>query len=202
MGYVDENLMTGESVVYSARLHRFMFVLPALLFVIGVLIAVSGRGEQEEFACVTALGAFLILGAILVFVIRLVEYHTSEFAVTTKRLIIKAGLVHRRTLELLLSKVETVGVDQSIPGRLLGFGTIVVTGTGGTKEPFSNIAEPMEFRRHVQEQTAGGVTSASDSPAPSSPPAVAGGAFCSNCGAKNVVGANFCASCGNRFTPV
>ena len=90
----------------------------------------------------------------LVLIIRLVEYRTSEFAVTTKRIIIKVGLIRRRTLELLLTKVETVGVDQSIPGRVLGFGTILVTGTGGTKEPFSNIADPMEFRRHVQEQTA------------------------------------------------
>ena len=153
MGYVEDNLMTGESVVYFARLHRVMFALPVLLFLIGVVIAVSARGEQD-LAFVSGLDVLLILGAMLVLIIRLVEYRTSEFAATTKRIIIKVGLIRRRTLELLLTKVETVGVDQSIPGRVLGFGTILVTGTGGTKEPFSNIADPMEFRRHVQEQTA------------------------------------------------
>lgn len=188
MGYVDENLIAGESVVYSARLHRFIFVLPAALFIIGVFVAAS------------ALGGFLIVGAILVFLIRLVEYHTSEFAVTTKRVIIKVGLIRRRTLELLLGKAETIGVDQTVVGRLLGFGTIVVTGTGGTKEPFSNIAEPMEFRRHVQEQTAQGLASGSGY-VPSSTADASDGPYCSNCGARNAVGSNFCATCGQRFVP-
>lgn len=200
MGYVEDNLMTGESVVYFARLHRVMFALPVLLFLIGVVIAVSARGEQD-LAFVSGLGVLLILGAMLVLIIRLVEYRTSEFAVTTKRIIIKVGLIRRRTLELLRTKVETVGVDQSIPGRVLGFGTILVTGTGGTKEPFSNIADPMEFRRHVQEQTAEGSGPPTDHVRPSAPH-VSGGFFCSKCGSQNAVGSNFCASCGNRLAPI
>ena len=200
MGYVEENLMTGESVVYCARLQRVMFALPALLFLIGAAIALSARGQQD-LAFVSVLGVLLILGAVLVLIIRVVAYRTSEFAVTTKRIIIKVGLIRRRTLELLLTKVETVGVDQSIPGRVLGFGTILVTGTGGTKEPFSNIADPMEFRRHVQEQTAEGSGPPTGHVPPSAPPA-SGGFFCSKCGRQNAVGSNFCPSCGNRLAPV
>ena len=51
-------------------------------------------------------------------------------------MLIKVGIVNRRSLEMLLSKVETVRVEQSVVGRILGYGTIVVTGTGGTNEPF------------------------------------------------------------------
>ncbi len=72
---------------------------------------------------------------------------------TTRRVLIKVGVLRRRSLELLLSKVESIGVDQGIVGRLLGYGTIIVTGTGGTKEPFRMIAAPLEFRRMVQQQT-------------------------------------------------
>lgn len=76
---------------------------------------------------------------------------TSEFAITNKLIIIKVGLISRRTLEMNLSKIESVNVDQGILGRMLGYGTIVVIGTGGTKEPFASIADPMNFRKKFQE---------------------------------------------------
>ena len=82
-----------------------------------------------------------------------IRYVSSEFAVTDKRVIIKIGLLHRRTLEMLLIKVEAISVDQSIAGRIFGYGTIVVVGTGGTREAFENIASPLEFRRAVQAAT-------------------------------------------------
>ena len=59
----------------------------------------------------------------------------------------------RKTVELNLEKVDSIGVEQTILGRILGHGTIVVVGTGGTKEPFRAIAAPMEFRRAVNEAT-------------------------------------------------
>jgi uncharacterized membrane protein YdbT with pleckstrin-like domain len=76
---------------------------------------------------------------------------TSEFAVTNKRIVIKTGLFSRRTIEMNMSKVESVVVDQSILGRILGYGTIIVVGSGGTKELFHCIADPLTFRRKFQE---------------------------------------------------
>lgn len=76
---------------------------------------------------------------------------TSEFAITNKRIIIKVGLISRRTLEMNLNKIESVNVDQGILGRILGYGTIVVIGTGGTREPFASISNPIEFRKRFQE---------------------------------------------------
>ena len=80
-----------------------------------------------------------------------IQQATSEFAITTKRVIIKLGLVARRTLEMNLSKIETVNVDQTIMGRILNYGSITVIGTGGTQEVFHNIDSPMEFRKAFQE---------------------------------------------------
>ena len=85
-----------------------------------------------------------------------ITYLTTEFALTNKRIIAKSGLVRRRSVELLLPKVESIGVDQPILGRILDYGTITVTGTGGTKEPFGTIAEPMELRKRVNAQISGG----------------------------------------------
>jgi uncharacterized membrane protein YdbT with pleckstrin-like domain len=80
-----------------------------------------------------------------------IQQATSEFAITTKRIIIKTGLISRRTLEMNLSKIETVNVDQRIMGRILNYGSITVIGTGGTHEVFHDIASPMQFRKSFQE---------------------------------------------------
>ena len=69
---------------------------------------------------------FVSLKALLtLFIAPLVARATSEFAVTNRRVIIKVGLVSRRTVELNLEKVESIGVEQTVLGRMLGYGTIV-----------------------------------------------------------------------------
>lgn len=146
MSYVDRNLLQGEEVVYRARLHLVIFALPAGIAALGLVLAVV-------VASWTVAIAFVVLAIVIAFP-RYIRFVTSEFAVTNKRVIAKVGLVYRRTLELVLAKVETIGVEQSIMGRVFNYGTIVVTGTGGTKEPFKDIANPLEFRRRVQSQLA------------------------------------------------
>ena len=75
----------------------------------------------------------------------------DEFVITNKRVIIKTGFIARKTLELNLTKIESVGVDQSILGRLLGYGRIIINGTGGTRESFFKINDPLNFRKKFQE---------------------------------------------------
>jgi len=92
------------------------------------------------------------LKALLTFFIApIIEKATSEFAITDKRVIVKVGLISRKTLEMNISKIETVNVNQGILGRMLGYGTVTVVGTGGTKEAFNSISSPLEFRKHFQE---------------------------------------------------
>ncbi len=81
----------------------------------------------------------------------LIDKYTDEFAITNKRVIIKTGLISRKTFEMNHSKIESVNVDQSIIGRILGYGTIRIVGSGGTKEVFPNIRKPLQFRKKFQE---------------------------------------------------
>ena len=91
---------------------------------------------------------FVSLRAVLtLFTAPLIDCLTSEFAITNKRVIIKLGLISIHTLEMNLSKVESITVDQNPLARILGYGSITVIGTGGTRELFRNIVDPMEFRR-------------------------------------------------------
>src|SRR5690606_12806297 len=87
---------------------------------------------------------FLIaMGALRIVLTRI----TNEYAITSKRVISKQGLISRRTIELNLNRVESASIDQGITGRLLGYGTIRVRGTGQAEAKFKHLANPMEFRR-------------------------------------------------------
>jgi uncharacterized membrane protein YdbT with pleckstrin-like domain len=81
-----------------------------------------------------------------------VRRNATEMAVTSRRVVIKTGLASRKTIEMMLNKVESIEVSETTFGRMLGYGTIAVIGTGGTLEPFHNIARPLEFRSQVQQQ--------------------------------------------------
>ena len=96
---------------------------------------------------------FLTLASIFtLFIYALIKRSSDEFALTNKRLVIKTGFIARNPLEFNLDKVESMEVIQGFWGRLLGFGTIVVHGTGATKSGFDRIDNPLEFRRRFQEQ--------------------------------------------------
>lgn len=110
------------------------------------------RDEIVEYEATYHWIIFWNLRALLtLFIAPLINRWTDEFVITNKRIIMKTGLIARRTVEMNLSKIETVNVDQSILGRILGYGNIIIVGTGGTREWFPNIKSPVKFRRTFQE---------------------------------------------------
>jgi len=143
MGYIDQNLMSGENVIHRTKIHWVIFLWPAIF----LLIAMIGFASKSG----TVGGIFIVL-AILTGLRSVITYSTSEFGVTNKRILIKVGFIRRNSLEILLTKVEGIQVNQGILGRILDYGTIVVTGTGGSKQPFHKISAPLEFRKKSQEQ--------------------------------------------------
>jgi uncharacterized membrane protein YdbT with pleckstrin-like domain len=110
------------------------------------------NGEKVELETTYHWVIFFNLKAILtLFIVPLIDKYTDEFAITNKRVIIKTGLISRKTFEMNHSKIESVNVNQSILGRILGFGTIKIVGSGGTVEVFPNIKNPIGFRKKFQE---------------------------------------------------
>ncbi len=143
MSYVQKNLMTGENVIYNAKLHWIIFLWPGIFFLLALLSIAGGASGGS---------VFLFLLAILSGICAYINYTTSEFALTNKRVIVKVGLIRRKSFEVLLQKIEGISVHQGLLGRILDYGTIVAGGTGGSKDPFHKICSPLEFRKNVQEQ--------------------------------------------------
>lgn len=140
MGYIEANLLPGETVVQRARLHWIVFLKAIVVVVVGLGLLLF---QPIVGGVVAAIGLMMAVPPWL-------ERVTSEFGVTSKRVIIKVGLIQRRTLELLIRQVEAISVDQSLTGRIFNFGTITLSGTGGVRETFHNISNPLEFRRSIQ----------------------------------------------------
>jgi uncharacterized membrane protein YdbT with pleckstrin-like domain len=110
------------------------------------------KEEQVEHETTYHWIIFCNLRAILtLFIAPHIDKYTDEFAITNKRVIIKTGLISRKTFEMNHSKIESVNVDQGILGRILGYGTIRIVGSGGTKEVFPKIQRPLQFRKKFQE---------------------------------------------------
>jgi hypothetical protein len=165
MSYVQKNLIPGETLLYETR-HHWVVLLKFLLFALllggpGVALLVEAAAKPNGLAVSDAtiepkwlaiLGGALCLVAIIIWMYGIAKRNSTEMAVTNRRLLIKSGMGGRRTLDLMLSRVESIGVEETVLGRMLGYGSVIVHGTGGTPEPFLLIAHPQEFRRAVQTQ--------------------------------------------------
>jgi hypothetical protein len=161
MSYVESNLVPGETVIYQTRLHWIVMLghvfagclllgLPGLIL---LYYSYSHSAMDANARHLTEAGgvALLACGAVVI-LMGLVRRNATEMAVTNRRVVIKTGLMSRKTIEMLLNKVESIEVSETAMGRMLGYGTIVVIGTGGTSDPFRKVAHPLEFRSQVQQQ--------------------------------------------------
>ena len=155
MNYVHKVLLPGEQVVYETGLHWLVYGRAILLTVLAVAFAIGAAalpGSTTSAALVTialglaALTAFL---AALAFLTAAIRRATTELAVTDQRVLFKHGVFSRHTVEMNRSKVESVDVDQSVVGRIFGYGTVVLRGTGGSLEPMPNVAHPLALRSHI-----------------------------------------------------
>lgn len=167
MSYVQKSLVPGETLLYETRHHWMVLLGP--LFASLVLAALAVGAFAESIAAKNGTGAvagaseavihgmelggvLLLVAAIATFAWGIAKRNATEMAVTNRRVLIKTGMASRRTLDLMLSRVESIGVEETFWGRLLGYGSVIVRGTGGTPESFVMIAQPQEFRRNVQGQ--------------------------------------------------
>ena len=156
MGYVEKNLMPGEKVFVVGRLHWTIFVKAIFFSSAAVALFIyalktSMAGETQVSLLVRNAGFLALIPALWYLADAAIKHHSTELAVTSKRVIAKFGFIKRSTIELNHSKVESFHVEQSVLGRILGFGTLHINGTGGGITPIPQISDPLGFRRKAME---------------------------------------------------
>jgi uncharacterized membrane protein YdbT with pleckstrin-like domain len=149
MSYVQRVLQPGEVVRHMGSLHWHIY-LPGLLVMLAAIVTIAwaelGASHSIFWEVLAALLAVIALGLLIP---EWFTWWTTELAVTNHRIIYKSGFIRRDTVEILMDKVESVDVDQSIMGRMLDYGTVTVRGTGAGFEPLKGIAHPIELRSHI-----------------------------------------------------
>ena len=150
--YVRKVLQPGETIVYSTKLHWIIYRWAIFLIIICIILAAlawfTADNQNLSLALFIAAIIFALLALSSAFG-KFIKRWTTELAVTDRRVIYKERLIARRTLEMNRSRVESVDVYQSVLGRLLGYGTITLRGTGGSGEPMPNIDDPLTFRSYI-----------------------------------------------------
>jgi len=171
MSYVEQSLVNGEKIEYRAQPSKARFIffgLWAAFCLLGSLVVfwrtrvslaqlktahiMLPKYSEKLQAIMWGVIAFVLAVGLVPLAVSFLTFITSEFVVTNKRVMSKVGILRRRSVELLLGKVEGIIVNQGILGRMLGYGTIVVTGIGGGRTPFKHIADPLALRRAVQDR--------------------------------------------------
>ena len=154
VSYASSVLQPGETIKAVGRQHWIVFVRGLLLAGIGAVLLLYGYRTQRDAR--GDLASVLVIAGGLVLLVGLATWLNAwfhrwitEISVTTHRVIYKTGFVRRHTVEMNMDKVETVDVDQSLLGRLLGFGTITVRGTGESIESLRRISHPLQLRNAI-----------------------------------------------------
>ena len=148
--YVDSVLAEGERIVYRASISHWKFFLSYLVGGISLLAAPGAYISTENHAGASlAMVAIPLLVGIAVILSAVIRRQTTELVLTDRRIITKRGFVSRDTVEMNLSKVESLHVNQSLMGRILNYGDVTVVGTGASLEPLRGIARPLELRKKL-----------------------------------------------------
>lgn len=159
MSYIENNLMKDEEIIFQAKPHWIIFFKPVFwLFIAFLIITVFPSYFPISFQFLPGITLYTLITfialimAVITGLSAYIHYISLEFAVTNKRVIMKTGLVNLKTLEIMLPRIEGISVNQGIIGRLLNYGTLLVSGIGGSKDTFINFPDPLQLRNLIQEQ--------------------------------------------------
>ena len=146
MSYIKANLNSGEKINNFTKpsikpvIVQTVILLPVIFFSSYVIF--------EGATIASVIGTVLIVGLILVF--EMIKIYVSEFAITNKRVISKLGLIRRDVEEMNLKSIESVNLKQSIIGRILNYGSIVISGRGSSQVTFKDIDDPVQIRKKIK----------------------------------------------------
>jgi uncharacterized membrane protein YdbT with pleckstrin-like domain len=136
--------MDNQQVVYQARLHWVLFIWP-------VLFLAFGLWASSKFLSLHEVGLFVVVMALLWSILVWLTYQFSSLTIKKKQVILRTGILVRQTIDISLNKIESVDIRQSILGSLFKYGSIVITGTGGTRQEMTYVARPLTCRRYIEQ---------------------------------------------------
>ena len=148
MSYISNNLKNNEKLIFkSSQSIKSLFFWSFIFGFIGLALVLL-----KGFVIIMGVSLYLIYWSVLLFFVikNLIIYFTTEYGITNTRVISKQGLIRRDIEEINLSSIESINVNQSIIGRILNYGTIIVSGRGTSKVIFKDIDNVVEVRKLIK----------------------------------------------------
>jgi len=151
MAYYTQVLQPDEVVKVIGRLHWSIYLRALFVLAVAVALILGSDKLPDPFwqryarlggSAIGVLGILLLLGA-------WIRRRATEIVVTDRRVIYKRGLIARHTVEMNVSKIETVDVEQGLGGRIWGYGTLLIRGTGAGFEPLVGVGSPLRIRNAI-----------------------------------------------------
>ncbi len=159
--YLEREIKGNEKIIYSAELHWIVYHFGLTTTIFGAFLGHYGSAiaaylidaKHTEYISkpLTYAAMFIIFVGALHLFFGFLRQISTELVITNRRVIAKYGFISTTTYELMLSKVEGANIDQTVLGRLLGYGTVMVKGTGGGISPIDHVADPYRFHRNLMQ---------------------------------------------------
>jgi uncharacterized membrane protein YdbT with pleckstrin-like domain len=140
MPYPDDLLVEGERVVVHKHPHWKMLILPVLVFLITVGLGafLAALVSAQSWAGIAWI-AIAVVGVVLIVwltLVPLVRWRTTHFVVTTRRVLVREGVLSRQGIDIPMTRVNSVQFRHTVLERVLGCGTLVIESASD---------EPLEF---------------------------------------------------------
>ncbi len=136
--------MPDNSIVYQARLHWILFLWPLVLFFGAIILSIRVVQFYE-------VGLFLAGFAIIWFSMVAINYLCSSLTIKQNQIILSTGIIVRKTLDIPLNKIESIDIRQTLLGTLFHYGSLVITGTGGSRQAVNYLNKPLTCRRYIEQ---------------------------------------------------
>lgn len=144
--------MDENNLVYQGRLHYVIFFWPVLLLLAAMYLAFGFGAEQVAVQKLSyVLGAFALIWG----TVTLLQYICSSLNIKNKQVILSTGVLVHQTIDIPMNKIESIDIRQSVLGSLLNYGSLVITGTGGTRQYVNYLSSPLTCRRYIEQMMHG-----------------------------------------------
>ncbi len=130
-------------IVYQARLHWILYLGPVALVAVAWLLHYYLRApDQLEWA----IGVISVIWECMVWL----TCHFSFLNIKKNRIVMCSGVLVRQTVDIPMNKIESIDIRQSILGSILQYGSLLITGTGGTRQSIKFLNKPLTCRRYIE----------------------------------------------------
>ena len=151
MAYPTKLLNDDETVELDLRPHWWFLVPRTSLLVLAVLVGIYAMTTDASWFQVPA--GLLVLAVLVWFGIRYAQWATTNFVVTSDRVIYRSGVLSKRGIEIPLDRINTVVFNQGPFERILGAGDLEIESAGATPSSFTDIRKPAIVQAEIYKQS-------------------------------------------------